>query len=65
MLILGKVLDEDDPDAFRGTKYLLVHPTRFGHKFQAQKFYNILSFLIYRNLCGRFSIESVFCDNYR
>ena len=31
MFILGKIVDEDDPDTFRGTIFFSVHPTHFGH----------------------------------
>ena len=65
MFIVSKVVDKDYTDTFRGTIFILVHPTRFGNNFRSKKIGKILSFLIYGIHIVDFPFDPFFCDNYR
>ena len=63
IVIVGKVVDKDDPATFRGI-FILVHPTGFGHTCRHRIFENILSFLIYVTHLVGFPLKLLFCDNF-
>ena len=60
MFIFGKVADKYYPATFHGTICILVHPTSFGHNLQTKTIGKYPFSLDLWNLCGRFTIESIF-----